>query len=183
MQTDELTQYFSGPAGFLGPVGLKPTPSRWKTPDGGVDKSLEGRKNLVAGANKLDYHLPTCAGRDFLDLAAISASVNEGRKLSVDGCAGSSLLASSRDRPHLQARYNTREHGAKVLDPNGKEVTPIMGSYGIGIERILTAAIEQSNDKNGFWLRPRCAFHRGGDGDKHRRCSAEGDRRSACCGA
>jgi prolyl-tRNA synthetase len=39
-----------------------------------------------------------------------------------------------------------------VLDVNGKEVTPIMGSYGIGIERILTAAIEQSNDKNGFWL-------------------------------
>ena len=36
--------------------------------------------------------------------------------------------------------------GARVLDPNGKEVTPIMGSYGIGIERILTAAIEQSND-------------------------------------
>jgi prolyl-tRNA synthetase len=42
--------------------------------------------------------------------------------------------------------------GARVLDPNGKEVTPIMGSYGIGIERILTAAIEQSNDNNGFWL-------------------------------
>jgi prolyl-tRNA synthetase len=44
--------------------------------------------------------------------------------------------------------------GARVLDPNGKEVTPIMGCYGIGIERILTAAIEQSNDKNGFWLPP-----------------------------
>ena len=42
--------------------------------------------------------------------------------------------------------------GARVLDNNGKEVTPIMGSYGIGIERILTAAIEQSNDENGFWL-------------------------------
>ena len=42
--------------------------------------------------------------------------------------------------------------GARVLDPNGKEVTPIMGSYGIGIERILTAAIEQSHDANGFWL-------------------------------
>jgi len=47
--------------------------------------------------------------------------------------------------------------GARVLDPNGKEVTPIMGSYGIGIERILTAAIEQSNDKNGFWLPPSIA--------------------------
>ena len=42
--------------------------------------------------------------------------------------------------------------GSRVLDPNGKEVTPIMGCYGIGIERILTAAIEQSNDANGFWL-------------------------------
>jgi prolyl-tRNA synthetase len=42
--------------------------------------------------------------------------------------------------------------GARVLDPNGKEVTPIMGSYGIGIERILTAAVEQSNDAEGFWL-------------------------------
>jgi prolyl-tRNA synthetase len=39
-----------------------------------------------------------------------------------------------------------------VLDKNGKEVMPIMGCYGIGIERILTAAVEQSNDDNGFWL-------------------------------
>ena len=46
----------------------------------------------------------------------------------------------------------TSSMGATVLDPNGKEVTPIMGCYGIGIERILTAAIEQSNDANGFWL-------------------------------
>jgi prolyl-tRNA synthetase len=47
--------------------------------------------------------------------------------------------------------------GARVLDKDGKEVTPIMGSYGIGIERILTAAIEQSNDDNGFWLPPSIA--------------------------
>ncbi len=42
--------------------------------------------------------------------------------------------------------------GATVLDKDGKEVNPIMGSYGIGIERILTAAIEQNNDADGFWL-------------------------------
>ncbi|HTK94978.1 MAG TPA: His/Gly/Thr/Pro-type tRNA ligase C-terminal domain-containing protein, partial [Terriglobales bacterium] len=47
--------------------------------------------------------------------------------------------------------------GARVLDKDGKEVTPIMGSYGIGIERILTSAIEQSNDKDGFWLPPSIA--------------------------
>jgi prolyl-tRNA synthetase len=44
--------------------------------------------------------------------------------------------------------------GARVLDQNGKEVAPIMGSYGIGIERILTASVEQGNDQNGFWLPP-----------------------------
>ena len=44
--------------------------------------------------------------------------------------------------------------GARVLDKDGKEVTPIMGSYGIGIERILTSIIEQNHDENGFWLPP-----------------------------
>ena len=42
--------------------------------------------------------------------------------------------------------------GVRVLDEHGKEVTPIMGSYGIGIERILTACIEQNHDDDGFWL-------------------------------
>ena len=42
--------------------------------------------------------------------------------------------------------------GVTVLTPDGKEVTPIMGCYGIGIERILTAAVEQNHDANGFWL-------------------------------
>ena len=46
----------------------------------------------------------------------------------------------------------TESMGVRVLDPNGKEVMPIMGCYGIGIERILTAAIEMSNDAEGFWL-------------------------------
>ena len=58
MQGEELSQFFNGPAGFLGPVGLKPNAKLLE--DGItviVDKSLEGRKNLVAGANKLDYHL------------------------------------------------------------------------------------------------------------------------------
>src|SRR6202049_4185964 len=56
----------------------------------------------------------------------------------------------------LGYRY-TEAMGARVLDKNGKEVMPIMGCYGIGIERILTAAVEQSNDENGFWLPPAIA--------------------------
>src|SRR6202049_1526470 len=56
----------------------------------------------------------------------------------------------------LGYRYS-ESMGARVLDKNGKEVMPIMGSYGIGIERILTASVEQSNDENGFWLPPQIA--------------------------
>jgi prolyl-tRNA synthetase len=56
----------------------------------------------------------------------------------------------------LGYRYS-KSMGATVLDKDGKEVMPIMGCYGIGIERILTAAIEQNNDKDGFWLPPEIA--------------------------
>jgi prolyl-tRNA synthetase len=81
-------------------------------------------------------------------------SVNEGEGCPKDGCAGKLVVGKAVEIGHifkLGTKY-TESMGAKVLDLNGKEVTPIMGCYGIGIERILTAAIEQSNDKNGFWL-------------------------------
>jgi len=157
MQAEELTKYFNGPAGFLGPVGLKHD----EKPLGDgltvvVDKSLEGRKNMVAGANKLDYHLRNVTpGRDFTwTLSADIRSVNEGEACPVDACGGRLVVGKAVEVGHIfKLGYKYSESmGARVLDPNGKEVTPIMGSYGIGIERILTAAIEQSNDQNGFWL-------------------------------
>jgi prolyl-tRNA synthetase len=167
MQAEELQQFFNGPAGFLGPVGLKPAAA----PLGEgltvvVDKSLEGRKNLVAGANKLDYHLRNVVpGRDFSwTVLADIRSVNEGESCPQSDaagspCAGKLVVGKAVEVGHifkLGDRY-TKSMGASVLDVNGKEVTPIMGCYGIGIERILCAAIEQSNDKNGFWLPPSIA--------------------------
>jgi prolyl-tRNA synthetase len=162
MQAEELTQFFNGPAGFLGPVGLK---HNAKPLEDGlivvVDKSLEGRKNLVAGANKLDYHLRNVVpGRDFTwTIAADIRNVNEGEACPQsahdgDPCTGKLVVGKAVEVGHIfQLGYKyTESMGARVLDPNGKEVMPIMGCYGIGIERILTAAIEQSNDKNGFWL-------------------------------
>jgi prolyl-tRNA synthetase len=157
MQAEELAQYFNGPAGFLGPVGLK---ANAKPLEDGltvvVDSSLEGRKNMVAGANQLDYHLRNVTpGRDFSwTLMADIRSVNEGEGCPQTGCTGKLVVGKAVEIGHifkLGYKY-TESMGARVLDVNGKEVTPIMGSYGIGIERILTAAIEQSNDQNGFWL-------------------------------
>ena len=157
MQAEELEQYFGGPAGYLGPVGLK---HNAKPLEDGlivvVDRSLVDRKNLVAGANKHDYHFRNVTpGRDFTwTLAADIRSVNEGEGCPKDGCAGRLVVGKAVEVGHIfKLGYKYSESmGARVLDVNGKEVTPIMGSYGIGIERILTAAIEQSNDKNGFWL-------------------------------
>jgi prolyl-tRNA synthetase len=162
MQSEELTQFFNGPAGFLGPVGLK---HNTRPLEEGltvvIDKSLEGRRNLVAGANKLDYHVRNVVpGRDFTwTISADIRSVNENEacpQLDRDAnpCPGKLVVGKAVEVGHIfKLGYKYSESmGARVLDPNGKEVAPIMGSYGIGIERILTAAIEQSNDKNGFWL-------------------------------
>jgi prolyl-tRNA synthetase len=126
-----------------------------------VDSSLNGRQNMVCGANKLDYHLRNVTpGKDFTwTVLADIRSVNAGEgcpKSTATGsaCGGKLVVGKAVEIGHIfKLGYKYSEAmGARVLDENGKEVTPIMGSYGIGIERILTSAIEQSNDANGFWL-------------------------------
>ncbi|HEV2462467.1 MAG TPA: proline--tRNA ligase [Acidobacteriaceae bacterium] len=155
MNGEELERYFHGPAGYLGPIGV----SVAKSPhDGGVnvilDHGLENRHNLVGGANKLDYHYRNITpGRDFTwTVAADIRDVSEGE--GCPQCSAPLKVAKAVEVGHIfKLGYKYSESmGARVLDPNGKEVTPIMGSYGIGIERILTACIEQNNDANGFSL-------------------------------
>jgi prolyl-tRNA synthetase len=139
---------------------LSPKPSSFRVyfdhPVVILDSSLEGRKNLVCGANKLDYHYRNVTpGRDFTwTLTADIRTVNQGEACPRPNCEGKLVVGKAVEIGHIfKLGYKYSEAmGARVLDINGKEVTPIMGSYGIGIERILTAAIEQSNDKNGFWL-------------------------------
>ncbi len=148
---------FKSPAGYLGPVGIEWAQDRKKDADKPVlfvDKALEGRANLIAGANKEDYHLKNLTpGKEFHPTAyADLRSVTAGE--ACPSCGAALRIDTAVEIGHifkLGYRY-TESMGARVLDKNGKEVMPIMGSYGIGIERILTAAVEQSNDDNGFWL-------------------------------
>jgi prolyl-tRNA synthetase len=180
MQTEELERYFVGPGGFIGPVGLVARPrdllGLWL--DSGketvkkqypqcaavidnprninvvLDSALVGRSNMICGANKLDYHFKNVTpGKDFQftiaadirNVAPGEACPNCGKPLRIDTAVEIGHIFK------LGYRYS-ESMGARVLDKNGKEVTPIMGSYGIGIERILTAAVEQGNDEDGFWL-------------------------------
>ncbi len=170
----ELEIHIGGPAGFLGPVGIAEVMTQGslnglksgkelaklkgvlrENPTEGLksivvmDLGLEGRTNLVAGANKLDYHYRNVTpGRDFTPtLIADIRNINEGE---LDPIGAQPLrLGKAMEIGHIfKLGYKYSESmNARVLDANGKEVMPIMGCYGIGIERILTAAIESSAAK------------------------------------
>ena len=185
MQTEELEKYFQGPAGFIGPMGLVVRPADllgvWLDSSTGkikeqypqfiavidnprsvnvvLDEGLVGRVNMICGANKLDYHLKNVTpGKDFqYTVAADIRSVTAGEDC--PNCGAALRIDTAVEIGHIfKLGYKYSESmGARVLDRNGKEIAPIMGSYGIGIERILTAAVEQSNDENGFWLPPSIA--------------------------
>jgi len=175
MLPDELELYIGGPAGYLGPVGIPQVMGggslnglksgkaieklkgvlRDDTSEGlrtivVLDPGLDGRKNLVAGANKLDYHFRNVTpGRDFTPtVTADIRNVNEGEP---DPIAGDPLrIGKAVEVGHifkLGCKY-TESMGSRVLNADGKEVIPVMGCYGIGIERILTAAIESSAAAN-----------------------------------
>jgi prolyl-tRNA synthetase len=124
-----------------------------------VDEALRGRTNLIGGANKENYHVKhlTPGGNfhptAYADLRSVTAG--EG----CPNCGAPLRIDTAVEIGHIfKLGYKYSESmGARVLDHNGKEVAPIMGSYGIGVERILTAAVEQSNDENGFWLPPSIA--------------------------
>ena len=177
MTSEQLSSFLRGPAGYLGPVGgfNAIPPQEWGFTREAflndkfvnamgevilvMDTALEGRTNMVAGANELDYHFRNVTpGRDFTP--TVTADIRDA--LEGEGCpsCGAPLkIGKAVEIGHifkLGCRY-TESMSARVLDANGKEVMPVMGCYGIGIERILTAAIEQSNDANGFWLPPSIA--------------------------
>ncbi len=147
MTPEEIEQTFKAPAGYLGPIGLDAAPHPRKPGTLVVlDSALEGRTNLIAGANRAEYHLRNVTpGRDFKPtLIADIRNINEGEP---DPVGGEPLrLGKAVEIGHIfKLGYKYSESmGARVLNADGKEVTPIMGSYGIGIERILTAAIESS---------------------------------------
>jgi prolyl-tRNA synthetase len=141
---EELRQWFGADAGSLGPVGVKNMRVL-------ADEALRGRRNMIAGANKDDYHLRHVTPSedfepDYHDLRQV---------LSGDSCknCGSPLeLIKCVEIGHIfKLGYKYSDSmGLRVLNEDGQEVRVIMGSYGIGIERILCAAIELYHDKDGM---------------------------------
>ena len=132
------------PMGFAGAIGLKIRKV--------ADFALKEMKNMVMGANQEDRHiLNVNEGRDFqvekyADLRMITSSDPCPR------CGGELLFGKGIEVGHifkLGTKYS-KALKANFLDRNGQETPIIMGCYGIGIERTVAAAIEQSHDENGI---------------------------------
>jgi prolyl-tRNA synthetase len=146
---DEKTirEVSGAPCGFAGPVNLA------KKVKIIADLSAAGLKNAVVGANKKDFHLKNAnAVRDYnYDIKADIRKIVKG-----DFCpkckTGKIDFARGIEIGHcfkLGTKYS-KAMNASYLDANGKENFMEMGCYGIGVTRILAAAIEQSHDDNGI---------------------------------
>lgn len=147
----EIADHLGSEPGFLGPVA----PAR--TIRVVADREVAAMADFVVGANQPGYHLAGVNwGRDLPepDLVADLRNVAEGDR-ALDG--GEIRIARGIEVGHvfqLGRRY-AEAMGFSVLDEQGKAVVPAMGCYGIGVSRIVAAAIEQNHDDAGIvWPEP-----------------------------
>jgi len=119
------------------------------------DDSVVNSPNLVAGANKTDYHFMNGNyGRDFsADIVVDIAMASEGDACPND-CDGHLVAHRGVEVGHifkLGTGYS-ESMGATFVDEDGKEKHPLMGCYGIGVGRLLAATIEANHDDKGMIL-------------------------------
>ena len=162
-QNEEIVELLGASAGSLGGVGARDKAAASKKSLRVVaDNSLKGRRNMTTGANKDDHHLRGVGvERDIKpDTWADLRTVQKGE--ACPNCESGTLdIFKAMEIGHifkLGTKY-AESMGATVLTKDGKEVPIVMGSYGIGIERILSAAVEQSHDADGIvWPRAIAPF-------------------------
>ncbi|WP_164963950.1 proline--tRNA ligase [Rubrivivax sp. JA1026] len=144
----EIEDHFGCKPGYLGPIGLK------KPVKVVADRTVANMSDFVCGANEPDFHIAGVNwGRDLPepDLVADIRNVVAGDP-SPDG---QGVLAIQRGIEvghvfYLGTKKYSEPMGATYLDENGKPQPFEMGCYGIGVTRILGAAIEQNHDERGI---------------------------------
>ena len=148
--------------GFAGPVGIKEKGkqafAKFKMV---ADHSIKNVLNGVSGANKKDYHTVNInIGRDFEPEAFYDLKVATKGDLCVK-CKKPLQFTRGIEVAHsfkLGTKYSEAMK-ANFLDENQKSKPVIMGCYGVGISRVVAAAIEQSHDEHGIiWQKPLTPF-------------------------
>ena len=149
---EELKEISGADAGSIGPIGFEYRII--------ADLRLKDGNNLYSGANKNDYHIGGIdLKRDLPDLEYFDLrTVEKGEKCT--RCGEELDVFKAIELGHifkLGTKY-TEALGATFLNENGKENPIVMGSYGIGVERVLACYVEQNFDEKGIvWdehLRP-----------------------------
>ncbi|MGA2184464.1 MAG: YbaK/EbsC family protein [Bryobacteraceae bacterium] len=140
-QPEEIRAWFGAGAGSLGPVGV--TNMRVI-----ADETLRGRRNMIAGANRDDYHLRhVTPGEDFQPEYFDLRRVEEG-----DSCRHCGAALAFRQAFEIGYVRGSTSMGLHVTNEASEEVPIVVGSCGIDIERMLRAAIELWHDKDGIVL-------------------------------
>lgn len=154
-EEDEARKYLGAGFGSLGPVGVSEEIEIL------ADLDVENMANASVGANEDGFHyLNANLGRDFsVTHFADLRTVQEG-EISPDG-KGRLKFTRGIEIGHifkLGTRYS-KDLDAVVLDENGRQLPVIMGCYGIGVSRLLSAIVEQHSDENGIvWPRSIAPF-------------------------
>jgi prolyl-tRNA synthetase len=142
-EIDEAFEIMGANFGSLGPVGIKARII--------ADKALEGRRGLVSGANKDGFHLEGLEpGRDF-SASFRDVRVVQAGEMALDG-SGPITVKRGLELGHifkLGTRYASAMN-ANVMGKDGKNTPLVMGSYGIGLERLLAAIVEHHGDEKGL---------------------------------
>ncbi len=144
-QPDEIRAALGAYPGSIGAVGVTAYPIL-------ADVALRGRRNMVTGANRDDFHL---RGVDVERDIRVTKWADLRLVRTGDGCPqceGTLVIQKGLEIGHifkLGTRYS-ESMGAYVLTPEGKAVPLVMGSYGIGVERIMAAAVELYHDEEGI---------------------------------
>lgn len=149
MATPEQIESIGSVAGFVGSIGLKNVTVV-------ADNDIKNMVNFVIGANKTDYHYINANLENIrVDIFADIKSARAGDIC--PKCGGKVKTVRGIEVGHifkLGTRY-TKALDCKYLDENGKEQYMIMGCYGIGVSRTLSALVEQNCDDKGMCL-PEC---------------------------
>lgn len=132
--------------GFMGPIGCNDKVKVF------VDQEVKDLVNVVIGANEEDSHLINVNFRRDVNNATYCdlREVEEGDYLAKD--LGPVKFARGIEIGHIFAlgdKY-TKDLEVKFLNENQQQETPVMGCYGIGVSRLISAIIEQNNDENGI---------------------------------
>ena len=147
----EILEYLGSEPGFLGPVNPK-KPIRVI-----ADRSVAAMHDFVVGANEAGFHLAGVNWERDLPEAEVADIRNAvAGDASPDG-KGTLRVARGIEVGHVFAlgRKYSEAMDCTVLDANGRKVHPAMGCYGIGVSRIVAAAIEQNHDDAGIaWPEP-----------------------------